>query len=315
MTVREYRKGESFGVADLWRRNPSQETPLLGLDPTVVGDILRKTERLNIRFVVGLARLLGRPIFMMLVVDIEGRVMGSTLLNFTPEAGYVSGVVVDTSVRRRGNAQAMLRACDELCQRYRRSYVVLDVLSENAPALRLYDRWGYQPLRDVHWLSRVFGPEAPLPPLTGTVRIRPFRRSDGPRLAEIDNALMPPEVRSILPRHAGEFRVPAVAGGLLESETEAWVAEVDGRPAGFLRATLSHLMEAANLSSPMFRPDVPEPVAQDLLVTALRWIEERKAPRVVTELPEHRIRFLPLLSSLGFVERFRVHTLVHRLST
>lgn len=314
MTLREYRKGDSAGVADLWRRNPSKEFPLLGLDPDAVGGVLRQTERLGIRFLVRLARWFGRPIFVMEIVDVDGRVMGTTMLNFTREAGYVSGVVVDSTLRRQGHGQEMLRACDVVCQRYRRSYVVLDVLSENAPALRLYDRWGYQRLRENFWLSRAVGPEAPLPPLSRTTRVRPFRRSDGARLAEIDNAQMPPAVRSIVPRHPAEFRVPAIARSILQSETESWVAEVDGLPAGFLRATVSHLMEAANLSSPLFRADVTPSVARDLLVTALRWIEGQRSPRVLTELPEHRAAVRPLLDSLGFVERFRVHTLVHRLA-
>ncbi|MCI4351982.1 MAG: GNAT family N-acetyltransferase [Thermoplasmata archaeon] len=315
MSVRGYRTGESVGVADLWRRNPSREFPLLGLNPDVVGEILRKTERPGIQFILRLARLFGRPLFAMFVVDLDGRVMGTTLLNFTREAGYVSGVVVDSTVRRRGLAQAMLRACDETCRRYRRRYVVLDVLSNNDAALRLYDRWGYRPLRDQHWMYRAFGRgTAPLPPLTGTTRVRPFRRRDGSALAEADNALMPPEVRAVVPRHPGDFRMPAIARGILESDTEAWVAEADGGPVGFLRATRSHLMDAANLTSPVFRRGVAASVMQDLLVTALRWVEAQNAPRVVTEVLAHQVQARPVLDSLGFVEQFGVHTLVHRLA-
>jgi len=313
MTVREYRKGDWVGVADLWRRNPLKEVPLLGLDPDAVSGVLRKTEGLGVRLVLGLARLFGRPIFVVFIVDLGGQVMGTTLLNFTPEAAYVSQVVVDTSVRRHGHAQAMLRACDGLCRKYHRAYAVLDVLSQNDPAIRLYERWGYQPLRDQVWLARMLGPEAPLPAPSGTTRIRPYTKNDGPRLAELDNALMPPEVRKILPRHRGDFHVPGAVLRDLRSDVKAWVAEVNGRPVGFLRSTVSRLMQAANLSSPLFGEDVPEPVARDLLLTALRWAESWKAPRVLTEVPEHQWRMRPLLDSLGFVERFRLHTLVHRL--
>ncbi|MGA7860536.1 MAG: GNAT family N-acetyltransferase [Thermoplasmata archaeon] len=313
MTVREYRRGDWVGVAALWQRNPLKEMPLLGLDPDAMGGVLRKTEGLGVRFALGLARLFGRPIFIVLVADVGGQVMGTTLLNFTPETAYVSQVVVDTSVRRQGHAQAMLRACDDLCRKYHRPYVVLDVLSQNDPAIRLYKRWGYQPLRDQVWLARTLGPEAPLPAPGDTTRVRPFTTNDGPRLAELDNALMSPEVRKILPRHRGDFHVPRTVRRNLESDMEAWVAEINGRPVGFLRSTVSRLMQAANLSSPLFGGDVPAPVARDLLLTALRWAESQKAPRVLTEVPEHQWRMRPLLDSLGFVEQFRLHTLVHRL--
>lgn len=315
MTVREYRRGESNAVADLWQRNPSEEFPLLGLNPMVVGQVLRRTERPMIRFMVGLARFFGRPIFVMLVVDLEGRVMGTTLLSFPRESGYVSGVVVDSSVRRQGHARAMLRACDEMCRRYRRPYVVLDVLSQNAPAIQLYDRWGYQRLRDQYWMVRSFGPEAPpLPDLPGTTQIRPFQKSDGPPLADADNALMPAEVRRVVPRHPDDFRPPGVSQSLLESQTNSWVAEVDGEPVGFLAASVSRLMEAANLSSPVFRRDVSEAVMQDLLGTALGWVQDQKAPRVVTGVADHQLQARPVLEAVGFVPKFQIHTMVHRLA-
>lgn len=314
MTVREYRKGDSAGVTELWRSNPSDEYPLLGLDPDAVGAVMRKTESPGIRFLMGMARLFGRPIIIVLIVDIGGRVRGTTLLSFNAESGYVSGVVVDTSVRRQGQAQAMLRACDDLYRKYRRPYVALDVLAQNDPALRLYARWGYVTLREQVWLARNLSPETPLPSPSGTTRIRPCAKRDGAVLARLDNALMPPEVRQVLPRHRGDFRVPGIAQSVLQSETEAWVAEVNGRPVGFLRSTVSHLMQAANLSSPLFAPEAPDSAARDLMLTALQWIEARKAPRVLTEVPEHQWRRRPLLDSLGFVEHFRSHTLVHRLS-
>jgi GNAT superfamily N-acetyltransferase len=313
MTLREYRKGDWVGVAQLWRRNPSEEFPLLGLDPDGVGTLLRRTEGLGIRFVLGMARLFGRPIVILLIVDIGGRVMGTTLLNFTPEAAYVSGVVVDTSIRRQGHAQEMLHASDDLCRKYHRPYVVLDVLSQNDPAIRLYDRWGYQPLRDQMWLARGLGPEAPVPATSGTTHLRPYAKGDGARIAELDNALMPPEVRKILPRHPRDFQVTGTARRVMQAESAAWVAEIDGRPAGYLQATVSHLMQAANLSSPLIGADTSDVVARDLFLTALRWAESQKAPRVLTELPQHQWGRRPLLDSLGFVEHFRVHTLVHRL--
>ena len=313
MTVREYRTGDWVGVADLWRRNPSREFPLLGLDPDGVGAVLRKAEGFGIRFLLGVARLFGRPILEVLIVDLGGRVMGTTLLNFTPEGAYVSGVVVDASVRRQGLAQAMLRTGDALCRKYHRRQVVLDVLAGNDPAIRLYDRLGYEPLRDQVWLTRDFGPQAPLPAVTGTTRVRPCAKGDGARLAELDNALMPTEVREVIPRHAGEFHLSGITRSVLQSETRDWVAEVDGQPVGFLRATVSQLMQAANLTSPLFGRDVTDPVVRDLFITALHWVEEKKPPRVLTEVPEHQWGRRPILDALGFVEHFRSHTLVHRL--
>ena len=314
MTLREYRKGDWTGIADLWGRNPSDEYPLLGFNAEAVGTVLRKIEGFGLRFMLGLARLLGRPIVIVLVIDLDGRVAGTTILNFTRETSYVSGVVVDSSVRHQGYAQSMMRACDDLTRKYHRPCVTLDVMSQNQPAIRLYEKGGYRFLREQVWLVRPFGPDAPLPAPSGTTLIRPSRSSDGAALAELDNALMPPEVRAIVPRHAREFRRGVATRGILEAESQSWVVEIGGRPAGFLQATKSHVMEAANLSSPVFGRDVPDSVARDLLLAALRWTESQKAPRVLVQVPQHEWGRRPLLDSLGFVEHFRMLTMVHRLS-
>ena len=315
MTLREYRKGDWAGIADLWGRNPSDEYPILGYHPDTMSKVLRKIEGPGLRFVLGLARFFGRPIVIVLIVDLGGRVAGTTILNFTRETSYVSGVVVDASVRRQGYARSMMRACDDLTRKYHRPCVTLDVLAQNQAAIRLYESGDFRPLRDQVWLLRNFGPDAPLPAPTGTSQIRPFRSSDASVLANLDNALMPPEVRAIVPRHAREFKRGLTTRGILEAESCSWVLEFDGRPAGFLQATKSHVMDAANLSSPVFGRDVPATAARDLLLTALRWTESQKAPRVLTQVPEHEWGRRPLLDSLGFVEQFRMHTLVHRLAT
>jgi ribosomal protein S18 acetylase RimI-like enzyme len=313
VTIREYRKGDGAGIADLWRRNPSDEYPLLGFSPDAVGAVLRRVEGPGVRFLLWLLRLFGRPIFILLIVDLGGRVVGTTLLSFSPETAYASGVVVDASVRRQGWARALMRTCDTLARKYHRSSVTLDVLSQNDPAIRLYERAGYQPLRDQLWLVRDFGPDAPLPAPSGSAAIRSVRPSDGSVLAELDNALMPPAVRAIAPRHARDFRPGGVAQRFLESESRSWVVEYEGRPSGYLQATVSRVMEAANLSSPLFGADTPDPIARDLLLTALHWTESHQAPRVLVQVPEHQWRRRPLLDALGFVEHFRAHTLVHRL--
>ena len=313
MTLREYQRGDYRGVAELWKRNPSDEGPLLGLDPDAVGEMLHKGERLGFRFLLGMARVLGRPIIVVLVVDVDGKVSGTTMLTFTPKAGYVSGVVVDSNIRRQGHAQAMMRTCDTLCQRYHRPYVVLDVFSQNEPALNLYSRMGYQLLREGFWFSRSLAPDELIPRPSDNTRVRPFRRSDGPQLAELDNSQMSPEVRGIIPRRSRDYQVDPLLQSVMKSESEAWVVEAEGRPAGFARVTMSATFAATQLTPTLFPTKDREEVSRDLLLTALQWIRDRKAPRVVTDLPQHRILSRSVLESNGFVESQGLRTLVRKL--
>lgn len=314
MTVREYRRGDWAGIADLWRRNPSDEYPLVGLHPEAVGRVLQRMERPGIRLVLRLARWVGRPVVVILVDEVADRIVGTTLLNFTPGCMYVSGVVVDQAFRRQGRARAMLGSGEQFGRRFRRPNVVLDVFAQNAPALGLYQGAGFGRLREVQWMTREFGPGQPVPPPSGVAHLRPFASADGRRLADIDNRRMSPDVRAVLPRTPREFRAGAGATRVLESESEAWVLEVDGQPAGYLRATVSRLMAAANLSSPLFDETAPGPAIRDTILTALRWAEQRHAARAITWLPDHQADRAPVLTELGFSEHFHNLTLLHRLA-
>ncbi len=314
MTVREYRRGDWVGVADLWRRNPTDEFPVVGLRPEAVGRVVQRMEGAGIRLVLRLARWVGRPVVVILVDEVEGRIVATTVLNFVPGGMYVSGVVVDEAFRRQGRARAMLEIGERFGRRYRRPNVVLDVLAQNAPAIALYEHAGFGRLREVRWMIREFGAGRPLPTPSGAAHLRPFRPADGRRLAEIDNRRMSPAVRAVLPRTAREFRVGTGAAHVLESDSQAWVLEVDGQPAGYLRATVSRLMAAANLSSPLFADSAPMPAVRDAILTALRWVEQRNAARAITWLPDHQDDRLPVLTELGFSEQFHDITMLHRLT-
>lgn len=315
MIVREYRKGDADGIADLWRRNPSEEFPLLGLNPDRVADLLRKFEGLGIRLITGIARLVGRPLIIVLVVDLDGKVCGSTMLSFSRESGYVSGVCVDSAVRRGGYARAMLRTCDTLAQRYHRPYVALEVLSQNVPAIRLYESLGYQTIRDSSWFSCDVGPHAPPAVSPGTTNIRVFRKRDAKPLAELENRQMPERIRTIAPRHPGDFRVPSLQRSMMKAETEAWVVEVDGHAVAFARATVVPIIGAANMSPLLLSDQLSEAAGRDLMATALRWVQGKKAPRVVTFLPDHQAGGRPILEGMGFVEKFVVHTMARPIGS
>jgi ribosomal protein S18 acetylase RimI-like enzyme len=307
------RPGDGPKIAELWRRNPTEEMPIIGLDPSAVGRVIERVERLGPRIVIGLLRWLGWPIFRFFVVEEDGRLVGTTLLTFGSRSGYVGGVVVDAAYRRRGFARRMLAACDESSLEARRRFVVLDVLERNDAARALYASWGYRPLRTMRLMLRENSPlSGPLP--GSEPEIREFTRTDARRLAALANALTPPAVREVLPTTPGQFRVSPLLSSLFDSDTRAWVVTRAGVALGFVRATAGSAAIASHLTAPLLSDDLSESAAEALVATALNWLARRGAGRIVVEVPESSDRGARLLSRIGFTEVLRLHTLVRALS-
>lgn len=314
MGLRQYRPGDGVRVEDLWRRNPSAEAPLIGLDPSQVGNILRRTERWSIRLVLSIASAIHRPLFKLLIFEEDGNVVGTTTMSFAPQVATVGGVVVDAAVRRRGHAQEMLRACERLARRYGRRYLVLDVLAENGPAVRLYEKLGYRPIRTVRWMSRELsepiGVSAPSP----SYRIRSLPPRMAKRLAHLANREIPASYRDLVSLRPGDLRPSRLGQRIGGGAAHGWILERGDAPVGFVRATVSPALQAAQIGPLALAGPLDAESSADLINTALGWCLSGKAPRAILSLPEHLDGCLPVLQAVGFAESGVVRTMALDIS-
>lgn len=310
MSLREYRRGDGAAIALLWERNPTAEMPMLGFDPERVREVFDGLDRPIVRLVLWFLEVTRREVIRAVIAEEDGRVVGTTLVSFTPEAAYVSAVVVEAAYRRRGIARAMLAAADAAARKRHRAYQVLEVAATSDGARRLYESVGYRARRVQRFLVRPMGPAAPVPPPGPSPDLRPFRAEDGKALAAHANAALPPELRGVVPTHPGDFRAGSRLAGALRAESAAWVAPARGPPLGFVRATRSGAVEAGHLTAPLVADGLSDPAARDLLGTALGWLQRRGASRAVTEIPETWTRSLALARGLGFQDRLELLTMV-----
>ncbi len=308
--LREFRRRDAEQLFPLLERHFPAENRLLGFRPEAFQRIVHQLFRPHLRFLMGLADVVHRPFAKFLVIEADGHLAATTLLTFTPTTGYVSMVMVDDAYRRRGFAKRLLEAAARETKRAGRSWVVLDVLSDNVPAKRLYDGIGYETLATMEFRSAELSgpaPPGPAPPLPEGVRA--LRRSDGDALTTLADAERPERYRRVLPAYPRQFFVsPLVARGL-ESETEAWVIDRGRGPEGFVRATVSPATEAGNLTVPLIGPDVPPELARGLVAWAMDWVHRRGPTRLATEVPEYAVRGAVALTSAGFTSQFTSDTM------
>lgn len=308
--IRDFRATDASALVHLLKTQFPEEEAIIGTQPESVFRVIRRVTRWDARLIFALLRLVGKPVFRMLIYEEEGRLVGTTLLSFPARSVYLSMVVVDPSVRRRGYARALLERSAEVARRAHRQYLVLDVLARNAPARTLYEqRLGYRPLRETAYMTREHpeevGPEA----ATFPAGIRRYEPGDSAALVEISRRLTPPEVQAVLPipdRLLSENRMNARIFG---SESGAWVVDRGAGAEALAVATRTPGQEAAHLNDPIVAPTADPALVGQLVRTALAWCGARHALRVLAPVPRYNTSGRAALEREGFGEALSAWTL------
>ena len=73
-------------------------------------------------------------------------VLGYVGMMFVLDEGYISNVAVSPEHRRQGIASALIGELLRRAEELRLSFVTLEVRESNAPAIALYERFGFAPV-------------------------------------------------------------------------------------------------------------------------------------------------------------------------
>ena len=307
MILRELRRGDAPEVSREMQLNFGQELSVQGWDASHFQEVVDRSFRFPAGWVLALLRVLGRPPVHLYVAEDGGKIVGTTFLFFQRTHGYIAAVMTDPAFRGRGIASKLLERAEGACRRRKRRWAVLDVLSHNDVALRLYLKRGYRPLRVQHWVSRTLDPPPAPPAATGSVR--PMVDSDLDPLLEMYTAQQPPEVRSILVVERSWISPPHYLQSVMVSTAGAWCTGPPGAPTGYVRANFTTPQEAGHLSAPLLAPTSTAEERNGLLHSALGWLRASGAREVVCEVPAYATEALRSLLDAGFTERWTMDTL------
>ena len=308
--IREFHHSDAPAVvAFLTTQFPAEEA-LLGTRPERFFKIIGRVNRLDTRLIFALLRLFGKRVFQFLVYEDEGRVAGTTLLTFPAHAVYISMVVTDPTVRRRGFARALLEQSRTNARRMGRRYLVLDVLSDNAPARALYEgKLGYRGLRENTFLTREnpadLGPERVALP----AGIRRFEKRDNAPLLAVARRTVPSEVQEVLPVPRDLMAGVRTGSRVMGSTSAAWVVDRGDGAEAFVAVTSTPDVDAGHLSDPIVAETADLALTRELLRTALAWLGARGHLRVLSSVPRHNRTGRVVLEGEGFRDALSTWTL------
>ena len=81
-----------------------------------------------------------------LIAEADGKLLGYVGMMHILDEGYISNVAVAPEARRQGIASALIRELLERAGALELSFVTLEVRASNAPAIALYESFGFEPV-------------------------------------------------------------------------------------------------------------------------------------------------------------------------
>jgi len=303
--LRDLRAADAPRVLEFLRHEFPEEEAILGTRIEGFEKVVRRIFRWDAKLLLGLLRLVGRPVYRFFVIEDGGAIAATTLLTFPTGTGYVSMVVVDPAHRRRGFARRLLEEARRATVRRGRPFVALDVLEGNAPARALYESIGYRTLRATGYFVRDGGAVPP----AASAAVRPFRRTDAAPLAAIAQRSAPPEVAKVLPVRPRDLLGDAWAAGLLSTVTCAWVVDRGAGPEAYLAASRTPVTEAGHLTAPIVADGADPAAVAALVASAVGWLVAAGVPRIVSMVPEANARGRAALEEAGFRHAIGILTL------
>jgi ribosomal protein S18 acetylase RimI-like enzyme len=305
--LRSFRSSDLPAYFQLMVSEFPQETALLGWRYEPFAKIIRRLDRWDFRFILGLMKAIGRPLFLVWVVEADGKLVASTIESFGPVSAYVASVVVDPNFRRRGYAKLILAACHEKARRAKKRFVALDVLDDNAGAMALYTSLGYVQVGHATHFVRRSGTPPPAPPPSS--HRRESVPKDGPALAAIVGSFLPASLAAVQPVRPKDFALAPALVRALDSKTAAWTLDGGSGPVAWVRASVSPAMEAGHVTAPVVDASADPAEVRGLMDTAVRWAIDQGALRLLCEVVDENVRGADALRNAGFEVAYGSRTL------
>lgn len=133
------------------------------------------------------------------------------LVNLSPlglgdQTWVIGNVAVLPEHRRKGIAQQLVQAAIDLARQYQVKNVVLEVIADNLPAVKLYESKGFEIYSTIVQLHRDAALEAPpLPVSPPGYRIEKYQVRDWEARYTLMKNITPPEVQQFEPIHKKKF--------------------------------------------------------------------------------------------------------------
>jgi ribosomal protein S18 acetylase RimI-like enzyme len=300
--IRDFRKSDLNDFLDLLPTCFAREFEVTGFDPVHTRDMVNRAFGKTGRLFLGLARLFGKEPVRFLVAEVDGKVVGTTIVNNRGKAGFIATVMVHPDYRRKGIATRLLKNAIVYIQRRRMLRAILDVDSTNTPAIGAYTKMGFTAFEHTAYLTGEIDSLSALDD-TSEIKIRPFQRDDLDEVYNLIRASEDPDHLRILDFSKNNLKTPLLQRLLHFSTQMKIVAVLEGRIVGYAQINYTTPKEAGSIRSIQAAAHNRSSEIEKALVNAgINEIRKGGVNRIRVTAATMKQELIETLKNLGFKE-------------
>jgi ribosomal protein S18 acetylase RimI-like enzyme len=259
---------------------------------------------------VWLSRLIGREPVKFLVAEVNGKIIGTTIVDNRGRLGYIRTVMVHPDYRRKGIATRLMKDALSYVLKKRMSRAVLHVESSNTAAMSVYAKLGFRAFERIAYFVGETG-SVSAPEDVGEVKVRPFQKDDLDEVYNLIGASEDPKHLRIFDFSKKNLKTPLLQRLLHFSTQKQLVAVLDGRIVGYAETSYTTPKQAGSISFIQASAENRSGEIETVLISAgINEVKKGGANRIRAIVPTTKQGLIETLKNLGFRQSLMMDAMV-----
>jgi ribosomal protein S18 acetylase RimI-like enzyme len=309
--IRDFRRSDLNSVLELGRLCFAREFELMGFD---VEHLRKKVEQFfgfTGRFLLFLLRVFGKEPLRFFVAEVDGNVVGTTMVSRQGKVGYISTVMVHPDYRGRGIAKTLLERAVNYIRKSGMEKAVLHVDSINETAKNLYVKLGFKEFEKMAYLVGDVNNVSFRPEFKGEVHIRNFQRSDIDSVYELVKSSEDYEHLKVFGFEKKDLKGPVLARLFNIFDETKNVVTFKDKVIGYVNILHTTATEAGQISHICVDPEMRSMGIEELLISAgINAARNFGAKKILATVSLRRQELISAMRHCGFEEKFVVDGMV-----
>ena len=301
--IRDFRKEDFDDVIACSKVSFSEEIEIHGFDPEVWRKIANRRFSVLGKTLFAFLKLLNKEPMKFFVAEVDGKVVGTTMVTKRGNTGYVSTMMVHSDFRRKGIATELMKTTIEYVQKRKLARAILHVISTNKPAKNLYQKLGFKKFDDFLYLTAETD-SLQIPESAGGIHVRDFQKSDLDPVYELIKTVRDPDWLRINDFKKNDLRTPWFSRITPMSHLKKIVAVKYEKIVGYASLSYTSAKEAGRITSIDVSPEfVSEGVGENLVRMSANCVRPFEIKTVLATVPLNKEELVKRLRALGFEKR------------
>lgn len=310
VSIREFKKSDLDNVLEVAKKSFAEEFEIIGFDPDHIKKMADEIFGISGKIFLGLLTLLGKEPFKLFVAEINGKVVGTTMVNPKGKLGYIGAVMVHPTYRRRGIATKLMKRALNYIRKKKLSRAVLHVVSTNTSAKGLYHKLGFEKFEDtVHLVANIDSLRKPED--VEEVVIRNFEKGDIEATYDLIKHSEDPTHLKVFDFKKEDLKTSFIQRTIHFSTDKKIVAVANNKIVGYVEASYTSAKEAGRIGNIQVHPDMRSKGIEGMLTyAAVDRIKNIGTNKVTGTTLLTRQKLIEKMKQLGFSKRLEMEAMV-----